>query len=102
MAWYDSLMDTGTKVFEWMGENEEATAFIGGAAIGALNYISAREDQKFQREMRDEERAYRSTFGGASTTDAGKTAPTLTNMGEGALTGGPVTEGAITKFSDAF
>ncbi len=102
MSWFNSLMDTGTQVFSWMEENPTATSFIGGAAVGALSYLEAKEDRDFQRELRDEEREYRSTFGGASTTDAGKKAPALSNLGEGIVTGGKLTEGNIAKFSDTF
>ncbi len=102
MSWFNSLMDTGTKVFSWMEENPTATSFIGGAAVGALSYLEAKEEREFQRELRDEEREYRSTFGGSSTTDAGKKAPTLSSLGEGIVTGGSLTEGNIAKFSDTF
>ncbi|CAL9956355.1 hypothetical protein VPH219E481_0016 [Vibrio phage 219E48-1] len=102
MSWFNSLMDTGTQVFSWMEENPTATSFIGGAAVGALSYLEAKEDRDFQRELRDEEREYRSTFGGASTTDAGKEAPTLSSLGEGIVTGGKLTEGNIAKLSDTF
>ncbi len=102
MSWFNSLMDTGTKVFSWMEENPTATSFIGGAAVGALSYYEAKKDREFQRELRDEDREYRSTFGGASTTEAGKKAPTLSSLGEGIVTGGSLTEGNIAKFSDTF
>ncbi len=94
MSWFDSIVDTGTKAFQWMEDNPNATSFIGGAAMGALKYADIRSQQKerekdreFQRQLRKEDREYRSTFGGASTTEAGFEPANLTG-GEGSLVGG--------------
>lgn len=104
MAWYDSIIDTGTQIFSWMEDNPTAASFIGGAAMGALSYVEIRSQQKEERRLRQEERDYRSTFGGASTTTAGKTPPNYIVSDEegGLVTGGKITQGNITGFKSAF
>lgn len=87
MAWYDSILDTGTKVFSWMEDNPTATSFIGGAAAAGLNYYNTRQQAKDRRREIEDQRRYREKFGGASTTEAGKTPPSLVG-GKNTLTNG--------------
>lgn len=98
MSWFDSIVDTGTKAFQWMEDNPNATSFIGGAAMGALKYADIRAQQKEAAKVRQEQRDYRSTFGGASTTDAGFTPADLTG-GEGSLVGGAT---GVASMADQF
>lgn len=103
MAWYDSTMDTGTQIFSWMEENPTAASFIGGAAMGVLNYYEGKEARDEARRMRAEEWERQDQYGGASTTTAGMTPPTLIgDQQSGKVTGGSITQGNIAGFSSAF
>jgi hypothetical protein len=110
MSWYESIFggideatgEESTGIFGWLEQNEAAASFIGGAALGALKYQSAREERKFQREMIQDERAYREKFGGASTVGADEYAQNLTSSTGGVATGGATTQGDIAKMSDLY
>ena len=105
MSFFNSIMDTGTKAFKWMEDNPTAASFIGGAAVGLLQYQSAKEERDFERELRDEQWARQDQYGGASTTSAGKEPSNALTGGSGSLTGGggsgSLTDGNITSFADA-
>ena len=91
MSWYDSILDTGTKVFSWMEDNPTASSFIGGAAASGLSYYSGRQQAKDRRDEVQDDRRYREQFGGASNTDAGKTPNQLVG-GTNSLTNGSMAE----------
>ena len=66
---FKTITDTVSKGFDWLEKHPNTAAALGGAAGAGLNYLSARQSAREARKARKEERAYRSTFGGASTLD---------------------------------
>ena len=64
---FKPITNTISGAFDWLGKNPVAAAAIGGAASAGLGYLASREQIRAAKKARAEERAYRSTFGGAST-----------------------------------
>lgn len=83
---FDSIVDTGTKIFDWVEDNPNVSGAIAGGATALLSYREAKRERDFQRELRQEERDYQSQFGGASTTVAGKGTPSYLTGGGNSLT----------------
>jgi hypothetical protein len=81
-----SALNYGAKAFNWIENNPVAANAIGGFALGYLSYRQSERDREEARKARQEDREFKSLYGGAS---SGETigSPTLTG-GTGLLTDG--------------
>lgn len=86
-GFFDSIVDTTTKVFDWVEDNPTVSGAIAGGASALLSYRAQRRQQEFERDLRREDREYQSQFGGASTTKAGQQKQDYLTNTQGRLTG---------------
>ena len=66
---FTPIVDTISGGFNWLKDNPEAAAALGGVAGAGLGYLKNREQIQARKDEIASERAYRSQFGGASTLD---------------------------------
>jgi len=96
MGFFDGFLDTASKAFDWLGNNQAALDMISGAAKGFGAYMSYKQQasqQKFlEKQYEDEQRRWKDTT--AAPTPYDNSAP-LSSFSAGNLLAGSMAD--VTK-----
>lgn len=93
MSWYESVVDFGSSVFEYIGKHEWAANFVAGAATGAGQYLLQKDQQKHERDLIREKQRFEVDVNKINPASGGVNIAAYSN----GLIGGSMTNGAIAQ-----